>query len=64
MEPLLVREWDNEVFHRKVLELEAGGYVPRRETYTVTAEQNPDTGIIVHLYSIEMLPATNSMPAE
>lgn len=56
MEPVLIREWDNETFHRKVLELEAVGYQPRRETYQVFAEQNPETGFVVHLYSIEMHP--------
>lgn len=56
MEPVLIREWDNETFHRKVLELEANGYEARRETYQVIAEQNPDTGFVVHLYSIEMYP--------
>ena len=64
MEPLLVREWDNETFHRKVLELEASGYVSRRDTYSVTAEQNPDTGFVIHLYSMEMYPAESSKPSE
>jgi len=56
MEPILVREWDNDRFHQRVLELEAHGYAARRETYTVMAEQHPDTGYIVHLYSMEMYP--------
>lgn len=56
MEPTIVREWDNERFHRRVLELEARGYIARRETYSVIAEQDPDTGYIVHVYSMEMLP--------
>jgi hypothetical protein len=59
VEPVLIREWDNERFHRKVLELEANGYEARRETYQVIPEQNPDTGFVVHLYSIEMYPAEN-----
>ncbi len=50
----LVREWDAESFHKKVLELEKQGYVSRRDTYKITAEMNPETGIIVHLHSIEM----------
>ncbi len=57
MEPVLIREWDNDIFHRKVLEFEADGYLARRETYQVIAEQNPDTGFVMHLYSIEMYPA-------
>ena len=56
MDPVIVREWDNEKFHQRVLELEAFGYVARRETYSVTAEQHPDTGYIVHLFSMEMYP--------
>jgi hypothetical protein len=54
MEPLLVREWDNEQFHRRVLDLESSGYAARRETYSVNAEQDPETGYVVHLYCIEM----------
>ncbi len=52
---LLIREWNAEVFHRRVLELEVEGYVPRRETYRITAEMNPETGEIIHLHSIEMI---------
>ncbi len=58
MEPLIVREWDNDRFHQRVLELESRGYVARRETYSVTAEQHPETGYILHLYSMEMYPET------
>ncbi len=50
----LVREWDADTFHQKVLELEAQGYQARRETYKITAEMNPESGLIVHLHSIEM----------
>ena len=56
-DPILVRDWDNNKFHERVLELESRGYVARRETYTVIAEQHPETGYIVHLYSIELYPA-------
>jgi hypothetical protein len=52
---VLVREWDVDVFHRKVLGLETEGYISRRETYGVTAEMNPETGEIMHLRTIEML---------
>jgi hypothetical protein len=54
-DPVLVREWDNDLFHRRVLEYEAKGYVARRETYTVMADMNPETGEVVHLYIIEMV---------
>jgi len=50
-----VREWDVDAFHRKVLDLEAEGYITRRETYGVTPEMNPETGEIIHLRTIEML---------
>ena len=56
MDPILVREWDNDRFHRRVLELESSGYIARRETYSVIAEQDPDSGYILHLYSMEMYP--------
>jgi hypothetical protein len=57
---VLVREWDADEFHRRVLELERQGYIARRESYRVIPEMNPDTGEIIHLYSIEMCqPASN-----
>ena len=40
----IVREWDADTFHARVLELEKQGWVSRRETYRVTAEMNPETG--------------------
>jgi hypothetical protein len=52
--PLLIREWSAEEFHRRVLQLESSGYVARRDTYRITAEINPETGEIIHLYTIEM----------
>lgn len=55
MEPVLVREWGADAFHRRVLELERAGYVARRETYRITPETNPETGEVIHLHSIEML---------
>ncbi len=51
---MIVREWDPEVFHRKVLTLEEQGYVARRESYRITAEMSPDTGEILHLHTIEL----------
>jgi len=50
----IVREWDADTFHRRVLELEAQGYVSRLETYDVTPEMNPSTGEITHLHTIEL----------
>ncbi len=49
-----VREWNADEFHRKVMELEAKGYVSRLDSYRVTAEMDPETGVIVHLHSIEL----------
>lgn len=54
-EPMLIREWGGDAFHRRVLELEARGYVARLETYRITPEVNPETGEIIHLHTIEML---------
>ena len=51
---ILVREWDADQFHARVLELEKQGYVARRESYRITAEMNPETGWISHVHSIEL----------
>jgi hypothetical protein len=51
---ILVREWDADSFHRRVLELESEGYEARRDTYDISAEMDPATGNIVHLHTIEM----------
>ena len=53
-EVVLVREWDADQFHAKVMELEKQGYVARRESYRITAEMNPETGWISHVHSIEL----------
>ena len=53
---IIVREWNANDFHRRVLEYEKQGYIARRETYRVTADINPETGEVIHLYVIEMLP--------
>jgi len=53
---IVVREWDADSFHRRVLELEAQGYVARRDTYKITPEMHPETGTIIHLHSIELAP--------
>lgn len=53
-EVILVREWDPDEFHAKVLELEKQGYVANRDTYRITPEMHPETGLITHLHSIEL----------
>jgi len=54
---IVVSEWDSDSFHRRVLDLELQGYALRRETYRVTLEMNPETGQIVHLYTVELYQA-------
>ena len=51
---ILVRDWNVDDFHRHVLDLETRGYVARREAYCITPETNPETGEVIHLYTIEM----------
>jgi hypothetical protein len=51
---ILISDWDSESFHGQVLNLEAKGYTARQETYRITPEVNPETGLITHLYTIEM----------
>ena len=51
---ITVAEWDNDKFHQRVLQLEAEGFITRLETYSITAEMDPDTGEIFHLCAIEM----------
>jgi hypothetical protein len=55
-DPVTVWEWSAEDFHRKVFDLQNRGYIARLETYQVKAEMNPETGFIVHLHTIELLP--------
>jgi hypothetical protein len=52
---IIVREWDVQDFHRRVLEYEKQGYIARRDAYRITAETNPETGEVIHLHVIEML---------
>ncbi len=52
---VVVREFEAELFHKKVMELEAEGYIANRETYHVTPEMDPGDGKIIHLHSIEMI---------
>jgi hypothetical protein len=58
-DPILVSEWDSEAFHRRVLELEAKGYLAREESYKIIPEMNPETGQIIHLHTIEMFNAAS-----
>ncbi|HXG91120.1 MAG TPA: hypothetical protein VNN73_01970 [Blastocatellia bacterium] len=51
---IIIEDWDSDGFHRKVLEMEAAGYVAREETYRITPIMNPETGYISHVYRIEM----------
>ena len=53
-EVIEVRDWNSDSFHGRVLQLESQGYVARRETYRIVADMNPETGIVVHLHTIEM----------
>ena len=61
-DPIVVREWNAQEFHRRIVEYEKQGYIARLETYRVTAESNPATGEVIHLYFIEML-APDSSPS-
>ena len=51
---IVIREWDADVFHRRVLDLEAQGYQARLESYEVVPEMNPETGEIIHLHTVEL----------
>jgi hypothetical protein len=51
----LVREWDAEQFHAKILELENKGWITRKESYKIMPEMNPETGIVSHVHSIELV---------
>ena len=51
---IVVSEWDSDLFHQKVMELEAQGSVAQRDTYRITAEMNPETGIVTHVHFMEL----------
>ena len=53
-EVIVVREWDAETFHARVLELERKGYVAQRDSYRIQAEMSPEDGHIIHLHTIEL----------
>ena len=49
-----VREWNADSFHKRVLQLESEGFVSRLESYRIVPDMNPETGIIIHLHTMEM----------
>jgi hypothetical protein len=51
---VILREWDADTFHRRILEMEEAGYEALRESYRITAEMDPNTGSITHLHTIEL----------
>ena len=53
-EVVVVREWNADSFHSRVLQLESEGFVSRLETYRIIPDMNPETGIIIHLHTMEM----------
>ena len=59
-EAIVIREWDADIFHRRVAELEAVGYIARLQSYSITAEMDPETGNIIHLHSVEMDPPSSN----
>ena len=52
---IIIREWNADAFHRRVLDLEAQGYAARLDSYDIKPEVNPETGEVIHLRTIEML---------
>jgi len=58
---IVVREWDADSFHQRVLELESQGYAALRESYRITPEMDPETGNIVHLHTMEMNRASSNV---
>ena len=53
-EIIVVRDWDADKFHARVLELEQQGYVARRDSYRIVADMDPETGWVKHVHSIEL----------
>ena len=54
---VFLRECYFDVFNKKLSELEEDGYVSRWETYKITPELHPDTGIEQHVYTMELYKA-------
>ena len=61
---ILIREWDADLFHRRVLDLEGQGYEARLESYKVVPEMNPETGEIIHLHVVELRKAVSEDPSK
>ena len=57
---VLVRNWNADAFHRQVLDFESRGYIARLNSYCITPEMNPETGEVIHLHTIEMLPSEDA----
>jgi hypothetical protein len=53
-ETILVSEWGSDAFHAKVAEYEAKGYEAIRDSYRIRPETHPETGLVMHLHSIQM----------
>jgi len=51
---IVIREWNADLFHQKVLEFETQGYQARLESYEVVPEMNPETGEVIHLHTVEL----------
>jgi len=49
-----VIEWDPDAFHQRVAYWEALGYKVLLHTYEVKAEIHPETGEVMHQYSIAL----------
>lgn len=49
---ITVIEWDADVFHQRVANWEALGYKALMHTYEIKAEIHPDTGEVMHQYTI------------
>ena len=52
---VVITEWDADRFHARVAEFERQAYVQRRETYTILADTDPDTGVVRHRHAMEMV---------
>lgn len=63
-EPLLIREWGEDAFHKRVLELESQGYAAKLDSYCITPEMHPETGEIIHLHTIEMFSALAELTSD
>jgi hypothetical protein len=51
---ITVTEWDPEVFHQQVAQWETLGYKTLMHTYKIKAEIDPETGEVIHQYTISL----------